>query len=74
MTHKETIDEAVHTSIEKLIEDLKEEFQLKTGDISFSQTELLEQAEEVLSKVMLTWVTENMPKKLKPLFDSMRGD
>ncbi len=74
MTNKETVDEAVQESFEKLFEALIEEFQIKTGDVSPEQMEGIEDVQDKLSKLCLEWVEQNIPKKLKPLFDSMRGD
>lgn len=74
MTNKETIEQAVQTSLDGLFEDLSEEFNLPTGDISPNQMQLLEAIQDQLSDLVLEWVEQNTPKKLKPLFDSMKGD
>ena len=74
MTNKETIDEAVQGSIDKLFEDLKDEFKIEHGDITPEQMDKLEKCQDELSDLALEWVESNIPKKLKPLFDSMRGD
>ena len=74
MTNKETIDNAIQESLDYLAEALSEEFNLDTGDISPEQMEQFELIQNGLSKLMLEWVEQNTPKKLKPLFDSMKGD
>lgn len=74
MTNKETVDEGVQGSLDCLFDDLKDEFNLENGDISPNQMERLEKIQNDLSDLVLEWVEQNTPKKLKPLFDSMRGD
>ena len=74
MSNKETVDNAIQESLDSLAEALSEEFNLDTGDISPEQMEQFELIQNGLSKLMLEWVEQNTPKKLKPLFDSMKGD
>ena len=73
-TNKETVDQAVQTSLDKLFDDLTGEFNLTTGDISPEQMEKLAECQDKLSDLVLEWVEQNIPKKLKSLFDSMRED
>jgi hypothetical protein len=74
MTNKETIDEGVQGILEELFQDLAGEFNLPNGDIAPEQMERLEKIQDDLSDLCLEWVEQNTPKKLKPLFDSMKGD
>lgn len=74
MTNKETVDEAVQEKLEELFDELNIEFKLDSGDISPGQMIQLEAIQNQLSALYLEWVEQNVPKKLKPLFDSMKGD
>lgn len=74
MTNKEAIDEAVGDSMDELFNTLVEEFNLENGDIAPEQMITLEKCQDDLSDLLLAYVEQNIPKKLKPLFDSMRGD
>ena len=74
MTNKEVVDEGVQASLDCLFDDLKDEFNLENGDISPNQMERLEKIQDDLSDLVLEWVEQNTPKKLKSLFDSMRED
>ena len=74
MNNKETVDQGVQDVIEELFQDLAGEFNLPHGDISPNQMQRLEKIQDDLSDLVLEWVEQNTPKKLKPLFDSMKGD
>jgi len=74
MTNKETVDEGVQGSLDALFHQLKDEFKIENGDISPEQMDRLEKIQDKLSDLCLEWVESNIPKKLKPLFDSMKGN
>ena len=68
MTNKETVDEAVQESFEKLFEALIEEFQIKTGDVSPEQMEGIEDVQDKLSKLCLEWVEQKAKNEGKNFY------
>jgi hypothetical protein len=63
MTAKEIVDDQVNESFEFIFDELKDMFELSSGDISPNQVQRLEKFQDDLSDLVLEWVEQNSPEK-----------